>query len=476
MKGTADGPLLAVIGHIDEIGLIVHHIDDDGFLWFSGVGGWDPIILVGQRVEIATRDGVVHGVVGKKPIHLLKDDERKQVPELRHLHIDIGALRRRRRARARPDRRRRRDRRRAARVPERPPGLALDGQPARLLRRLEAARLVAEAGGAPGDVAGVAVTQEEITFAGARTTAYTLRPDIAIVVDVTFATDAPGSEEKELGSHKFGTGPVITRGSTLDPQVFELLHSAAEEAGIPFTVAASARYTGTDADAVHISRGGIPTGVVSVPLRYMHSPVEMVQLDDVENAAKLIAAFAQKLELGHVVPPLSLLLLWDIDGTLLLRATGEHAAALRRAAGAVHGVELDGVQVEAAGRTDAAIARDLLRRAGIADAAIDARADEVARAAVAAYEELCPPDLSAYVAPGVAEALDALAAEPERYRLALVTGNLEPVARRKLASAGIGHYFARRPGRVRLRRRESRASCPRSPGRAPAAGRASAPS
>jgi phosphoglycolate phosphatase len=115
---------------------------------------------------------------------------------------------------------------------------------------------------------------------------------------------------------------------------------------------------------------------------------------------------------------------------------------LRRAAGAVHGVELDGLPVEAAGRTDAAIARDLLRAAGVADAEIDARAAHVASAAVAAYEELCPPDLSAYVAPGIAEALAALAAEPEVYRLALVTGNLEPVARRKLASAGIGHFFA----------------------------------
>jgi endoglucanase len=141
----------------------------------------------------------------------------------------------------------------------------------------------------------VAVTQEEITFAGARTTAFSLQPDIAIVVDVTFATDPPSSEEKELGSHRFGSGPVLTRGSTLDPQVFELLHAAGEEAGIPFTVSATARYTGTDADAVHLARGGIPTGVVSLPLRYMHSPVEMVQLDDVDNAARLIAAFAQRL-------------------------------------------------------------------------------------------------------------------------------------------------------------------------------------
>jgi endoglucanase len=162
----------------------------------------------------------------------------------------------------------------------------------------EAARLVAEAGGAPGDVAGVAVTQEEITFGGAHTTAYTLRPDIAVVVDVTFATDAPGTDEKELGSHKFGSGPVIQRGSTLDPTVYDLMQAAADAEGIPHTVFASARYTGTDADAFHRSRGGIPTAVVSIPLRYMHSPVEMVQLDDVENAAKLIAAFARRLEPG----------------------------------------------------------------------------------------------------------------------------------------------------------------------------------
>jgi putative aminopeptidase FrvX len=298
VNGTGDGPFVAVVGHIDEIGLIVHHIDDDGFLWFTGVGGWDPVILVGQRVEISTRNGRVPGVVGKKPIHLLKDEERKKAPELKNLHVDIGAKD--------GD-----DARTMVRVGD---VAVIAGEPVelphnRVISRsmdnrlgcfvaFEAARLVAEAGGAPGDVAGVAVTQEEITFGGAHTTAYSLRPDIAVVVDVTFATDAPGSEEKELGSHKFGSGPVIQRGSTLDPTVFELLHAAGEAEGIPFTMAASARYTGTDADAFHVSRGGIPTAVVSIPLRYMHSPVEMVQLDDVENAAKLIAAFAQRLEPG----------------------------------------------------------------------------------------------------------------------------------------------------------------------------------
>jgi putative aminopeptidase FrvX len=298
VKGTGGGPFVAVVGHIDEIGLIVHHIDDNGFLWFTSVGGWDPVILVGQRVQIATRDGNVIGVVGKKPIHLLNDEERKQAPELRNLHIDIGA-------KDGDDARAKVRIGDIAVIAAEPVELFNDRVISRSMDNrigcfvaLEAARLVADAGGAPGDVAAVAVAQEEITFGGARTTAYSLEPDIAVVVDVTFETASPGTEEKEIGRHKFGSGPVLTRGSTLHPAVFELLHAAGEAEGIPFTVAASARSTGTDADAFHISRAGIPSAVVSVPLRYMHSPVEMVQLDDVENAAKLIAAFARRLEPG----------------------------------------------------------------------------------------------------------------------------------------------------------------------------------
>jgi putative aminopeptidase FrvX len=297
VPGTNGGKSVAIVGHIDEIGLIVHHIDDDGFLWFTNVGGWDPVILVGQRVEIATREGTVFGVVGKKPIHLLKTEEdRKKVPELKQLHIDIGAK----------DGDDARSRVRIGDV------AVIGGEPVelpngRLVSRaldnrvgtfvaFETARLVAEAGGAPGDVFGAAVAQEEITFAGARTTAFSLNPDVAIAVDVTFSTDAPGTEEKELGSHRFGSGPVINRGSTMDPQVFELLYETAEAEGIPFTVSASARATGTDADAVHLARAGIPTGVVSVPLRYMHSPVEMVELADIERTAQLLAAFARRLD------------------------------------------------------------------------------------------------------------------------------------------------------------------------------------
>jgi endoglucanase len=299
VKGTGVGPTLAIVGHIDEIGLIVTHIDDKGYLSFIGVGGWDPVILVGQRVELTTRDGVVTGVVGKKPIHLLKDEERKRAAEMKDLHIDIGA----------------KDGDEAKALVRIGDVAVIAGDPVELPNgrvvsrsldnRLgcfvayEAARLVAEAGGAAGDVVAVAAVQEETTFAGARTVAHALRPDVAIVVDVTHATDAPGIDERENGSHPFGSGPVIERGSTLHPQVFELLHEAAEAESLPFTVAASARATGTDADAIHLSRNGIPCGLIGLPLRYMHSPVEMVQLDDIENAAKLAAAFARRLTAGQ---------------------------------------------------------------------------------------------------------------------------------------------------------------------------------
>src|SRR3954453_10539861 len=296
VAGTGGGKSVAVIGHIDEIGLIVHHIDDDGFLWFTGVGGWDPIILVGQRVEISTRNGRVPGVVGKRPIHLMKEDDRKKVPQLKDLHIDIGASS----GDAAREMVRIGDVGVIATEPVELPGgrfvsRSFDNRLGCYVA-LEAARLVSEAGGAPGDVCAVAVAQEEISFGGARTTAYTLRPDIAVVVDVTHATDTPGVNEKEIGRSPFGSGPVLARGSPLNPTVFELLHAAGEAEGIPFTVQASARSTGTDADAFHISRGGIPSAVVSVPLRYMHSPVEMVQLDDVDAAARLIAAFCRRLD------------------------------------------------------------------------------------------------------------------------------------------------------------------------------------
>jgi endoglucanase len=160
---------------------------------------------------------------------------------------------------------------------------------------LESLRRCAEGEGPGGSMAAVAAVQEEIGLFGARTAAFQLRPDVAIAVDVTHATDAPGVDEKELGSSPLGSGPVIGRGSTLSPHVFDLLVETAEEEGIEYSVSASGRGTSTDADVLQISRSGIPTGLVSIPLRYMHSPVEMCDLRDVEAVVNLLAAVGSRL-------------------------------------------------------------------------------------------------------------------------------------------------------------------------------------
>jgi endoglucanase len=157
---------------------------------------------------------------------------------------------------------------------------------------------VAEQGGSPGDVVALAVVQEETSFAGSRTSAFALEPAVAIAVDATFATDQPGVELGERTKHTLGSGPVIARGTAIHPRVFDLLYDAAELEQIPFTVESIGRHTGTDADAIHLSRAGIPTGLVSVPVRYMHSPVELAVIEDIDAAARLIAAFARRLEPG----------------------------------------------------------------------------------------------------------------------------------------------------------------------------------
>jgi putative aminopeptidase FrvX len=298
VAGIAGGPSLAVVGHIDEIGVHVTYIDDDGFLRFGQVGGWDPAVLIGQRIVLSTKGGPVQGVIGRKPTHLLKDEEAKKVPELKDLHIDIGA-------------RNGDEARGLVRIGDvgvisgspveypndRVVSRALDNRVGCYVAA-EAARLVAEAGGSPGDFIAVAVAQEETTFAGSRTSAFAHEPDVAIAVDVTIATDQPGIDVGPMGKHELGSGPVISRGTSLHPKVFELLFEAAESEGIPHTLESIGPATGTDADAIHISRAGVPTGVVSVPLRYMHSPVEMVALQDLQAAARLIAVFARRLEPG----------------------------------------------------------------------------------------------------------------------------------------------------------------------------------
>jgi putative aminopeptidase FrvX len=283
-------PTIMLAGHIDEIGVIIQHIDDEGYLYLSGIGGWDAQVLVGQRLRFMGRNGDVHGVIGKKPIHLMKGDDREKASKLTDLWVDIGAS-------SRSEAEERLSIGDAAVIDSR----TIDFPNNRIISRsidnrigaftvLEALRRYAEQPGAAQLVA-VATTQEEIAWhgGGALICATCLDPQMAIVVDVTFATDHPGIEKKEIGDHKMGSGPVLARGSIISPVVFGLLRETAQRSKIPYTVHAAARDTSTDADAIHIARQGIATALVSIPNRYMHSPNEMVSLDDVDHTAALIA-------------------------------------------------------------------------------------------------------------------------------------------------------------------------------------------
>lgn len=287
----AGNPTIMLAGHIDEIGVIVTYIDDDGFVYIAPIGGWDPQVLVAQRIRFLGRDGPVIGAVGKKPIHLMKPDDREKASKMTDLWVDIGATTR---AQAEAllsigD---------AGVIDQR----ALDFPNDRIVSRsiddrigafvaLEALRrYTAE----PGDarVVAVATTQEEIAYhgGGARVGAERVDPAMAIVVDVTFATDHPGVEKKEHGDSRLGSGPVLTRGSVVSPVAFRILRDTAESLRIPFTLHAAGRETNTDADAIHLARQGVATALLSIPNRYMHSPNEMVSLLDLDRAATLIAA------------------------------------------------------------------------------------------------------------------------------------------------------------------------------------------
>ena len=283
-------PTIMLDGHLDEIGLIVQYIDDEGFIYVSPIGGWDPQVLVGQRIRFLGRGGDVVGVVGKKPIHLMKNSDRESASKITDLWVDVGASSR-------------------AEVEEKltigDAGVidskSVDFPNGRLVSRsidnrigafvvLEALRRYAESPG-PARVVAAATVQEEIAWhgGGALVCAHCINPQMAIVVDVTFATDHPNLEKKELGEHKMGSGPVISRGALISPVVFDLVRETARAKKIPHSVHAVGRDTSTNADAIHIAREGVATGLVAVPNRYMHSPNEMVSLDDVDKAATLLA-------------------------------------------------------------------------------------------------------------------------------------------------------------------------------------------
>jgi putative aminopeptidase FrvX len=298
VPGTAGGPLLAIVGHIDEISVVVTHVADDGILAIRQLGGFDPRTVVAQRVEVLTRNGRVPGVIGARKSKTKRGDDPKQY-EFADLFLDIGAKNAdEARALVRPGD--------AAIIAGAPLELRNGRVASRSLDNrlgsyvaLEVARRVAAEGGTPGDVAGVAVVQEEVgDFAGSRTAAFELEPTVAIAVDVTHATDVRGGDPEEEGEHRLGGGPALTRGPSMHPAVFELLYETAEAEGIDVSVEVSRGHTNTDADAMYLSRVGVATGLVSIPLRYMHTPVEVVDLADVENVIRLLVAFARRLEPG----------------------------------------------------------------------------------------------------------------------------------------------------------------------------------
>ncbi len=291
-----DSPLRVMLaGHCDQIGLIVQHIDAEGFLYVQPIGGWDPEVLIGQRMRVWTAAGPVFGVIARKPIHLLTEEERKQVPKMKDLWLDIGAANLEEVAKL-------------VRIGD-PVTVelgfrtmlnncaaspAMDDK-AGCWAVIEAFRRAVVRGKLTCGLYAVSTVQEEAGLRGARTSAFGIDPQVGVAVDVTHATDCPTIDKKEEGDVRLGKGPVIHRGLNMNPKVVERLIRAADQEKIAYQLQACGKATGTDANVIQVNRAGVATGLVSIPNRYMHSPVEMISLDDIDRAADLLACFAESL-------------------------------------------------------------------------------------------------------------------------------------------------------------------------------------
>lgn len=287
-------PRVMLAGHCDEVGFAVSHISDEGFIHFQSVGGVDVGVMMGQKVVIHTRDGQVEGVIGRKAIHILEGDERNKIPKLHELWIDIGASDKKEAEKAvsigdpitfATYFKRLRGDIATARHFDDKIGVFVVCEAMRFLRdkQISAALYV------------VSTVQEEIGLRGARTSAFGINPDVGIAVDVEHATDYPGADKKRGGEVKLGKGPVLYRGANINPVVGEMLREAARRRRISHQFRAVTGGTGTDANAIQITRAGVAAGLVGIPNRYMHSPVELISLKDAENAARLLAAFVESL-------------------------------------------------------------------------------------------------------------------------------------------------------------------------------------
>ncbi len=305
VKSDLHGNLLAVrnptaplrvmlAGHCDQIGFLVQYIDGEGFLWVQPIGGWDPQVLIGQKMTVWPKGQPIAGVVARKPIHLLTDEERKQVPKLKDLWLDIGA----------------KDKEQAASLVAvgDPVTLELGYRP--MLNNLASSPAMDDKTGlwvaieALRRTAGktlhcalyaVSTVQEEIGMRGATTSAFGIDPQVGIAIDVTHATDCPTIDKKAEGDVALGKGPVIYRGPNMNPKVVERLVEAARAKDLAYQPGSLGRASYTDANSIQLSRAGVAAALVSIPNRYMHSPVEMISLDDIDRAADLLAEFALRL-------------------------------------------------------------------------------------------------------------------------------------------------------------------------------------
>ena len=281
-------PRIMLAGHCDQLGLIVEYIDDQGYLYVQPIGGWDMQILLGQHLTVWTAAGPIHGVCSRKAPHLLSAEERKKVPEFHEVWVDIGA----------------KDKEEANSLvgvgdvatvslsywPMRNECASSPGMDDKvgLWTVMETLRLL-HGRELNCSVYCVSTVQEEVGLRGAVTSTYGIHPTIGIAVDVTHATDTPGGNKKQIGEAKLGGGPVLVRGPNINPRVFDWLHSTSKAWEIPVQLRASPRATGTDANSIQLSREGVAVGIIGIPNRYMHSPVEMCSLRDLQYAAQLLS-------------------------------------------------------------------------------------------------------------------------------------------------------------------------------------------
>jgi putative aminopeptidase FrvX len=291
-------PSVLFAGHIDELGLIITYINDKGFVYFETLGGHDKSMISGRRVSILTKGGIVSGVTGKRAIHLMTPEDRKKVPQTHEIWIDLGVKNKA-----------------EAEALVRIGDTAVYDQSFELVRgSVGVARAFDDKAGAyavmeavlrlskeqqlAAKVTAAATTQEEIGTRGAMTAAFSENPDFAIAVDVGHATDSPDCDPRKYGKFVQGGGPIICRGPNINPVIFDKIVACAEANQIPYQIEADPRPTGTDARAIQVAQAGIATGLLSIPLRYMHTPSEMVDLEDIEHTVQLLVAFCKSLQKG----------------------------------------------------------------------------------------------------------------------------------------------------------------------------------